>query len=392
MIKNIRVSVDQKSWTSPPPKYRKVFPFASLPPLSGIDFRRAMLWTGLMSVSPRMPQGWTASQWAILRYFGAVDGTLAALRLHSAVDEIDTHPKKVLSDDWGIGIGLEWLDSQFQYTYVQHGRRAIDELQALGIANFAGKKKRGPQKCPDFICTDRNGRYHIIECKGNQQGPDHIAVQFKQGIMQKANIRFKNEQLVAQRIVAGLAIANYNSSWGTTLRLTDPPPDSPYDETTAHIQIDTAQPQQILRGLKRATCMQGLLSSGLFELARRLLPETSKRRGLDEPNPEFPVTRFEANGSEWMGQEFNLEFPSRLRINPNETLDGIRLRFGTATSLIRSINKTSLRPNEESLVEDLDLDLVPRRFSPDGGTHTQTDDRSASIQQGNAFIAVLDFL
>ena len=180
MIKNIRVSVDQKSWTSPPPKYRKAFPFASLPPSSGIDFRRAMLWTGLMSVSPRMPQWWTASQWATLRYFGAVDGTVAALRLHSAVDEIDTHPKKVLSDDWGIGIGLEWLDSQFQYAYVQHGRRVIDELQALGIANFAGKKKSGPQKCPDFICTDRNGRYHIIECKGNQQGPDHTAVQFKQ--------------------------------------------------------------------------------------------------------------------------------------------------------------------------------------------------------------------
>jgi hypothetical protein len=338
-----------------------------------------------------MPQWWTASQWAILRYFGAVDGTIAALRLHSAVEEIDTHPKKVLSDDWGIGIGLEWLDSQFQYAYVQHGRRVVDELQALGIANFAGKKKRGPQKCPDFICTDRNGRYHIIECKGNQQGPDHTAVQFKQGSLQKANIRFKNEKLVAQRIVAGLAIANCNSTWDTTLRLTDPPPDSPFDEATAHIQIDTAQPQQILSGLKRATCMQGLLSSGHFDLARRLLPETSKRRGLDEPNLEFPVTRFEANGSEWMGQVFNLEFPSHLRINPNETVDGIRLRFGTATNLIQSINKTSLPLNGESLLEELDLDLVPRRLYPEGSTHTQTNDRSAFIQQGGAFIAVLEF-
>lgn len=138
--------------------------------------------------------------------------------------------------------------------------------------------------------------------------------------------------------------------------------------------------------------MQGLLSSGLFDLARRLLPETSERRGLDEPNPDFPVTRFEANGSEWMGQEFNLEFPSRLRINPNETVDGIRLRFGTATNLIRSINETLLPPDEETLLEDLDLDLVSRRFSAHGSTHTQTEDRSASIQQGNAFIAVLDFL
>ena len=137
MIKEIQVTVDRQSWLSTPTPYRKVCPFVSQGLPSSVDFRRAMLWAGLMSVSPRMPQWWTASQWAILRYFGAVDGTVGALRLHRAVDEIDIHPKKVLSDDWGIGVGLEWLDSQFQYAYVQHGRRAMDELQALGIATFA---------------------------------------------------------------------------------------------------------------------------------------------------------------------------------------------------------------------------------------------------------------
>lgn len=351
-----------------------------------------MLWAGLMSVSPRMPQWWTASQWAILRYFGAVDGTAAALRLHSAVDEIDTHPKKVLSDDWGIGVGLEWLDSQFQYAYVQHGRRAMDELQALGIATFAGKKKRGPQKCPDFICRDHNGKYHIIECKGNQQGPDHTADQFTQGRLQKANVRFSDENLVSQRIVAGLAIASYDSSWQTTLLLTDPPPDGAYDETRPHIQIDTAQPQLILHALKRAACMQGLLSSGLFDLARRLLPEASIRRGLDEPNPEFPVTRFEANGSEWMGQEFNLEFPTHLKVNPNESVDGIRLRFGTSTELVQTTKEVSHPLTEAGMIEGLDLDLVPRRVAHDGGTQTQRNETSVSIQQGHSFIAVLEFL
>ena len=206
------------------------------------------------------------------------------------------------------------------------------------------------------------------------------------------NVRFSDENLVAQRIVAGLAIASYDSSWRTTLLLTDPPPDGAYYETRPHIQIDTAQPQLILRALKRAACMQGFLSSGLFDLARRLLPEASIRRGLDEPNPEFPVTRFEANGSEWMGQEFNLEFPTHLKVNPNESVDGIRLRFGTSTELIQTTKETSHPLTEASMLEELDLDLVPRRVAHDGGTQTQTNETSVSIQQGHSFIAVLEFL
>jgi hypothetical protein len=138
--------------------------------------------------------------------------------------------------------------------------------------------------------------------------------------------------------------------------------------------------------------MQGLLSSGLFDLARKLLPEASIRRGLDEPNPEFPVTRFEANNSEWMGQEFNLEFPTHLKINPNESVDGIRLRFGTSTELIQSAKETSHPLTEASMLKELDLDLVPRRAAHDGGAKTQTNEASVSIQQGHSFIAVLEFL
>ena len=73
----------------------------------------------------------------------------------------------------------------------------MDELQALGIANFAGKKKRGPQKCPDFICGTAMGNITLSSAKGNQQGPDHTADQFTQGCLQKANIRFSDEKLVA---------------------------------------------------------------------------------------------------------------------------------------------------------------------------------------------------
>ena len=76
----------------------------------------------------------------------------------------------MLSDDWGTGVAVEWLDSQFQYQYVGHGRNTMLELKRQGLTAYVGKKKRGPQKCPDFFCIDPAGRYHLIECKGNQSG------------------------------------------------------------------------------------------------------------------------------------------------------------------------------------------------------------------------------
>ena len=382
----------QQSWRSAPPAYRKVCPFSSQNFQSSVDFRRAMLWAGMMSVSPRMPQWWTASQWAVLRYFGAVDGSVTALRLHEAIDEIDTHPKKVLSDDWGIGVGIEWLDSQFQYGYVQHGLRAMGELQALGVASLGGKKKRGPQKCPDFICRDRNGRYHLIECKGNQQGVSTTANQFEQGRLQKATVRFSNEQLVAQRMVAGLAIAGCDSKWDTTLTLTDPPPDDPYDETRPHYRIEAEHPERILDALKRAACAQGLLLSGFFDLARRVLPESSDTRGLDEPLSHFPVSEFEANGSEWIGQVFNLPFPATLKIDAKESAAGVRLRFGASRDFIETAKRPSYRLTEPANVEELDLELVPRYPSDDRPAENQTKEASVSIQYGHFFIADLELM
>jgi hypothetical protein len=168
---NIEIVINQQSWQTSRPQFRKVCPFPQTTMTSAVNFGRAMLWVGMMSVSPRMPQWWAASLWAVYRYFAAVDDKVPELRLHECIEDIDTNPKKVLSDDWGTGVAVEWLDSQFQYQYVGHGRNTMLELKRQGLTAYVGKKKRGPQKCPDFFCIDPAGRYHLIECKGNQSGP-----------------------------------------------------------------------------------------------------------------------------------------------------------------------------------------------------------------------------
>jgi hypothetical protein len=54
----------------------------------------------------------------------------------------------------------------------------MEELRVLGIANFAGKKKRDPQKRAEFTSIDRSGKYHMIGCKGNQCSSSDTVARF----------------------------------------------------------------------------------------------------------------------------------------------------------------------------------------------------------------------
>lgn len=162
--------------------------------------------------------------------------------------------------------------------------------------------------------------------------------------------------------------------------------------SSVNIRIETARPQRILHALKRTACVQGLLLSGFFDLARRVLAEASENRGLDEPRPDFPVTKFEAYGSEWLGQVFNLQFPARLRINPTESVNGVRLRFGASRDFIEFAEQSSYPLTEPAVLKELDLELTPHRLPHDEGAQHQTNQASVSIQHGDSFIASLELL
>ena len=339
-----------------------------------------MLRVGIMSVSPRMPQWWGASFWAFLRYFVAVDDTSTGLRLHEAVVDLDTHVKKVLSDDWGTGIAIEWLDSRFQYKQVAHGMSAMTELKALGAATFAGPKKQGPQKCPDFLCEDSAGMFHLVECKGNQKGPAASQGQFERGREQKGNVLFTNEKLVSQRLVTGLAIAMPNSNWETTLSVTDPEPKEPQFTITA------VEPAVIAAAMKRVTCLQGLLLSGFFEIAAKVFPGRTKP--LQEAQVR-PVIEFTANGAVWRGQEYKFVFPVPLKTPQGEPIERITLRFGTSPAFAEIAERRSAELVELPALSELDLSLTREdkaEASPESG---HPSDRS-SIQHGDSFIADLE--
>ena len=69
-----------------------------------------------------------AIRWAELRYLGAADHRFTELRLDPAVADLETPYLSSLSDDWGVGITLEWITSNFDIASVGHGRFWCDYL------------------------------------------------------------------------------------------------------------------------------------------------------------------------------------------------------------------------------------------------------------------------
>jgi len=346
-----------------------------------------------------MPQLWLAAQWAILRYFGAADHSIKSLRLQPAAVGLETHAKAVLSDDWGVGISLQWLTARLRYSEVAHGRFAMPDLIRNGIATTKGNKKRGPKKCPDFFALDRQNKVHIIECKGNQQGPDQTTAQFEKGQAQKRNVKFKNEKLVGQRLLSGVAIAGIEDSWQTTLQIADPPPnndDSLKEEwLTDSYTINALDADSIRSSLNKVSLIQGLLLAGAFTTAHRAFPSETKSESL-AVIPDRLTEFLGANGARWYGQMQEVIYPALIHLPDESTVSGCRLRFGVSEELLEELNKNSF----DDLLASRFLAIEHNRDVSDEGDSAAVDQRKldgdirryASIQRGVALIADIELL
>jgi hypothetical protein len=249
------------------------------------------------------------------------------------------------------------------------------ELEEAGVASFPGKKKRGPQKCPDFFCVDPQGRFHIIECKGNQGGRPETEDQFKRGREQKANILFANEQLVGQRMLTGLAIANPNSKWKTQLIVTDPPPENAGNDA---LIVSATESREVVNAIKRVACLDGLLLAGYFGRARNLLPEAGRVKRIPGAHDQ-PHSEFESNDAAWLGQVHTLAFPVPLKTFEGDDIAGVRLKFGVSPAFLEATEGGV--PNWD------DLALGLRRNESLPGSQ-----RRSFIGYGNAFIAEIELL
>jgi len=361
MKKTFVLDVAPESWSSVPDAFRKPCPFPAAQKSASIDFNGALLWMGKMSVPLKLPQWALASQWAKVRYYAAADIS-KRLRLHPAIKELDTHQTKVLSDDWGVGFSLQWLASSFQYKNVEHGFAAVQDLQRKGAAKFLPKKKKsGPDKCPDFLAYDQQNRVHVIECKGNQQGPNDFGRQFKRGREQKRNVEFTNESLVAQRLVTAFAFTGSESNWDSTLRVEDPLPEA----ENIYYRIETESIEPIARSIDRIVAVRGLVLAGAYDAAANAFPIETQMEGL-RGTLLTGQERFVAEDQEWVGQSYTLPFPRAITMDSELVVVGCRTRFGVAPAFSNALTKLKDRGDVlDSFLRETDLQLA---------LHTEVDD------------------
>jgi hypothetical protein len=316
LIKRIEVEIDQASWLVPPPAMRHPVPtqLTNYPSDRDLDFLRALLWIGVLSIPVRIPRWWLSIRWAQTRYLGIIDGSSTRLRLHPAAEDLDAHQTTVLSDDWGMGISLEWLNQTFCYSRLDHGASFLKRLERQQLARFNGPaRRRGPQKCPDFVGVAPDGKLHLIECKGNQQGRRVLQTQLSDGRGQKQNVTFPDEvQFVGQRLVVGVAIAAAGARWNTVLRVEDPPPSEPQEE---HYVVTAANAETLFQELDIGALARMLVLSGEGRVLARMLPdelEESGRDELDDCSP--PHARFDAGEHDWVGRVDRVRLPAPIRI------------------------------------------------------------------------------
>jgi hypothetical protein len=165
MHRDIVVVVDKKSWgTKKPPTN-----FNSGVEQCGVG--EVLLTIGLITAPPRASGFSLSEYWAWIRYACAISSE-PRLSLVAEYKDIDAHQKTILSDDFGMGFSVYWMWKRMNFSFICDGRYFVDRYlnHFGGMAAARTPGKRGPTKCPDFVCWKPAGSFHVIECKGTQSG------------------------------------------------------------------------------------------------------------------------------------------------------------------------------------------------------------------------------
>ncbi|MBO6947182.1 MAG: hypothetical protein JJ855_04300 [Rhodospirillales bacterium] len=207
---------------------RKFQSYTRMGKSENLDYLQLLHTIGKITVPPISNGFSLAEYWAQLRYVHAIDCKSKGLLLSPQYAELDPHQKTILSDDFGMGISMYWLEKKMclrppieGYYYIKnsfgrYGRKVLPK-------NIAKPRpaKRGPRKSPDFIAEDASGFWHVIECKGTQSGTHARAKQIKRGKGQKTTILFPRS-VRGERLVAATKIAISGSGDRTELLIEDP--------------------------------------------------------------------------------------------------------------------------------------------------------------------------
>lgn len=398
MDRTLQVSIERRSWPPHPQHPRFPQAFRGVRNIT-LSVPLVLLKIGYLT-TPASSSGVSLSEfWAWVRYLAAITDE-ADLRLTSSFANLDAHQKTILSDDFGMGVPMSWLDNALNFRTVCDGRYFLDRFGASAGATVRKKAKRGPNKTPDFVARDSRGIWHVVECKGTQSGTAYSATQIGKpgppatgGIAQKQSIIFPPGH-TGQRLVCALSIAIEDTPSSSRLTIVDPEPEDPVTVELDQLEFaeDAAERATVAKALRLAgfdstadvtAAPFGRFASsyprgrGAVEESRRKVVEEREAAARNELAQEEHGTAWKTGGSEFRGRETSILLPRTLRI-AGTIVERAVVRQGVNAAVLSEMRSRTL---VEDLVSTANLDWSEAI----GQTETETDSLFAAMQIGDLF-------
>ncbi len=397
MQRNLRVSIDKSTWPSPGTQPPFPTTFHSGPSTYALNIPAMLLMIGYLT-TPTSSTGVSLSEfWAWVRYLAAI-AKPKDLSLTQAFWELDAHQKTILSDDFGMGVPIVWLCEKLSLMQIVDGRYFMQRIAASLGATQARTAKRGPNKTPDFVAQDVNGKWHVIECKGTQSGSEYSLKQLgvkgppaTGGVAQKCSIQFPAGH-TGQRLVCGLSI-DVEGGTGSVLKIVDPLPKDPF--VLGADQMKLAQDAANRGVLAKALRMAGFEVTAESvaspfgrrpedKAARTLKGEVVRKQVIDERDGRSRdeirdiLSRGQIFDGDFRGRETIVELPREVVVE-GKSVKRVVIRQGVNREALEELEQ---KPSVEELANEKSAvrwtDLV-------GKSVVESHDRVATMRIGSIF-------
>jgi hypothetical protein len=253
----------------------------------------------------------------------------------------------------------------------------------------------GPGKAPDFVIKDMNGRWQVLECKGTQSGRAQCDTYLNNALAQKQAIQITG-RLRGERLAAGLAISNQQSTDGSHMRIIEPADDEPL------IELGDQQSDEIDLAARRITVARALGVVSLGEAAVELsLPEHAESKTRFLRKSEAARLQAERGARRQSAQKeilcrrlqsvpFNgLQYEGRtvdFGLDPALGIQRLRITQGVNHELIEEMAGTGIVSSDDALA------AVVANYTKDSQIKIVSNSEGVTLTYGDLLFSRLEFV
>lgn len=366
-----------------------------------IDVMASMLTLGSVTTPGGFSQASPARFWAWIRYFAAFCPS-GDIRITMPFADLDPHQKTILSDDFGVALTTSWLGNRLGgFVDIVDGRRFLIQYASLVHLPPQRTRKVGPAKCPDYVALDKQGKWHVLECKGTQSGHEYLRDKQmgKTAVQQKGGIKVKGS-MKGESLVIGVSLEHELSDEPSRMRVIDPPAEPLIELDESHTEEAEIASQRLatsralgLAGFHRAAEEVALPAvrersvARLYrpgEAQRVSRPREDRRKEAKEELSAPSQAQFVDRGIRFLGREIEVEMPGEAFRANTGGRERVYVRQGVNEEIVARVR--------ESPAELLNtVDAVVGRMDRRKGIEVERDEHRATLRDGQLFSATVEF-